>query len=833
MIKTKHHILITVVLFVAIIFFGFNEHKDYYVEDNTIIWSIKMLEWENFTKVDELEEEYVANITSDIYCPNQISWFNSKVYAFMDPNRSERLHDSMLGEQVLIHEQYHFNITEYHARLLRKDIVTIDDFMRQTAYYENPVIHSYYNFKQGKTNIYRHVYKTENLKILTSYPINKEEMIFGESYKVFKNRNKIIVSFYKNGVLTNGVKFSTAITMIKKEGDLTLVSYHNPDKSLNTTLDHCKVERFESKTHVTYSYYDFNGQRVLKKGVFETKWAKNSDGTINSTYFDINKKLINNEDGVAHEKRRFDDQGRTIEIASFGHNNKPKNDKDYGSLYKFLFDSYNKIIKYEIYDENGDFAIYLNSYNHTYLYDERGNNTQTINLDENNNRDEDKDGVGIYKYLYDKYDNYTSSKIYNRNMVPVLGTYEYHEEVKKFDSIGRLLYEGFFYPGHVLSFSELKWGATKYLYPNDSIIFEQNVDVFNEKFNNSNGIATIKKYIDNKKQVTKEVYLNANGDFANTSDGIVENRYIYDPSGNKIENSSLDSLGHLKPFEADVSIIRWKYDQKNNKTKTTYFRVDGELADANQNVTYNVYVYNDKNQLVERLNFNRYMKPQLLDGVFRSKFYLNKKGLDSIMENYGTNNRYVEGVSRTLYHYNKYDEIVAETYLNENNDRVYNEVGVNSIQNYYNENFNYIGNGFFDIKGKKVNNTKGYSYDVLILDEIGYLLSKAYFDKLDRPAIGPDSYHKVEYTWDSKREIVKESTYGIDGRLIENDEGIAEYIYTRNEAGLISSIKRFDKNKNLTNGSTGIAEYYYKNRLNGLYYLEKTINKNGEEVKIE
>src|SRR5690606_32428406 len=49
------------------------------------------------------------------------------IYAQMIPFKSGRVVAADIdGEQLLIHEQLHFNITEYHARLFRKEAIAID-----------------------------------------------------------------------------------------------------------------------------------------------------------------------------------------------------------------------------------------------------------------------------------------------------------------------------------------------------------------------------------------------------------------------------------------------------------------------------------------------------------------------------------------------------------------------------------------------------------------------------------------------------------------------------------------------------------------------------------
>src|SRR5690606_10896733 len=135
-------------------------------------------------------------------------------------------------EQLLIHEQLHFNITEYHARLFRKEAIgigkekltnedlqrlgkkyleetnTMQDrydyqskhntdqnkqrywelhvagLLRETAYYANEDLYSYQEFLKEPTSWYRTIYTTLEGELLTSYPEKAENKKYGEVYHV-------------------------------------------------------------------------------------------------------------------------------------------------------------------------------------------------------------------------------------------------------------------------------------------------------------------------------------------------------------------------------------------------------------------------------------------------------------------------------------------------------------------------------------------------------------------------------------------------------------------------------------------------------------------------
>ena len=245
----------------SLLLFGFMEIENY-VEKDDVIWSKEGLTWEDFKQVRWIEDGYDANIYSQIVIPDEILGQDLQIYASMDPNHSNKLKKSRLSSQLLIHEQYHFNITEYCTRLLRQEIVRIgkgaltkqklidlhrkyvktndslqdlydresehngvwetqrlwelkiDDFLRETDYYEETNINNYYNFNRKRTNYYRYITRTFQENVLPNYRMSLEEAKYGEAYKVIANDKETLVYHFNNGKLTNGGKYKTAITKV-------------------------------------------------------------------------------------------------------------------------------------------------------------------------------------------------------------------------------------------------------------------------------------------------------------------------------------------------------------------------------------------------------------------------------------------------------------------------------------------------------------------------------------------------------------------------------------------------------------------------------------------
>ena len=879
--KIKHHIILSIIMILVIITFGFT-YRSGSGDKAMVSWSQRALVWDDFELVRFMEDDNVATIFSYISCPKLITDKDSKVQAFMDPNNSERLRNEYDGYNVLVHEQYHFNIAEYCARLLRREIVEkgqgglsyktmevlrkkysnkldslqgvydsitahnvntnlqrfwelqIDDWLRETAYYGNEDILSYYDFKKNRTQFHRHIQFTHTNKVLTSYPVGENDIKFGETYKVsYNNPDEKVIQFYKNGNLVNGGYFNSAITRILKVGnDVFEVHHLNPDESYNQDLKGSIIKTYVNEVEDrTVQYFNHQGERVSQDLVYETNWKYNPDErSYTATYLNEHGMIIPNNEGVYHQKRILDTEERTVVIENYDRKHRLKNDTGFIARYELEFNEDHKKIKYRLFDENGDFAFHLNDYHLAYDYDERGNIIRVGSLDENGNNDYDRNGAPIYEYTYDLYDREIQIKRFNKEHEPIVADDDYFQKVNEYDSLGRITYEAYYYPDKVLKYGDGQWGATKFAREGDSIVRQYNIDAYGYTVLNENRVAIVEKRLDNKGLLKSETYLDVDGNFAKTDDGVVEYRYRYDDQGNQTEAAIFDSIGKPKAFESDVAIIRWEYDKNGNRKKTTYFNSQNQLAFSTDSITYNVFKYNDKGGLLERSDYDINMNPAEIDGIFKTHFLFNRAGLDSIKYEYNANGKLKSGVAITRFFYNKFNKLIRTEYFDSLNKRTTNLEGISAINTIYDKRQYIIGYEYLDRQNRYTNNSSGISIQTWVLDELGHALSLSYFDKNLEPAIGPTGYHKIAYEWADMGELSKSTGFDGDLSLVEDEYGTAIYEYTLRPCGLFSEVRRYDRQGELSENNRGVAITKYIPYLDGLYYLEEELDANGEIV---
>ena len=87
------------------------------------IWNDE-LSWSDFNKVKSIEDGVSAKIYTGVYCPYELTTLDNQIFAYMDRVQSIKKRNISDSSGILLkHEKYHFNITEYFARLVRKNVI--------------------------------------------------------------------------------------------------------------------------------------------------------------------------------------------------------------------------------------------------------------------------------------------------------------------------------------------------------------------------------------------------------------------------------------------------------------------------------------------------------------------------------------------------------------------------------------------------------------------------------------------------------------------------------------------------------------------------------------
>lgn len=876
--KFNQLVAYSALFFVLTFLVGFNTKGTY--ADVYIHWSEQKLEWKDFKTTFLFLGDFDASIYSSIQIPKNIKQDEFLVYAYMNPGKSYKLISAVDDDQLLIHEQYHFNITEYVSRKMRKELVSvgkenltlnklkklkskyiykidslqslydyetkhnlnyekqrywelkIDDLLRQTAYYEEKDLMEYYAFNPKESSYFRNVIQNFEGEILVSYPVSESESIFGKVYEVVKNENMTTVTYFENGEKKHDGYFNNAITTLIKDKNSLIMNYLNDEVPMNDKLKHA-VEKtyFEKNGNVIIHYLDDNGNRVSSNNIFEVRYNILSNNEYLSFYFNEDGERIQNSRNCFHEKRTIDNMGRLIKQESFDRNLQPILNDQFVSVYEYIYDENNYIIQQKRYDSKGDFSYGMDAFNVTFGIDERGNLSRIENRDEHGNLRNDNSGVSIVIYDHDRSDNLISSRRFSMEQLPAWGEEEYFQIVNDYDSQGRKIFSATYYPDFVLKFDKNMWGATRYEYLNDTTRYVANLNVYNVIIADTDSVSFIFETMNSKKQIIEKRFYNKKKQFSIKENIPVVYKYKYDERGNMIDYVSFDSLSHRVPFEEDVARVRWDYDQNNNKIKTSYFKINGDIADGNQNASFNFYVYDEKNNLVERRNYDKHMQPVEVNGIYKYEIIVNERGNDSIVKYYGVDNKLITGASIDNFFYDEYQNLILKTFFDQYENPISNDYEVHKIKNMYDKYSKYIGESYFDTKLQPVEDIYGIHSSRLVFDNRNYILSQSYFDAQNNKVNSIYGFHKIGFNVNEQGLKTRETYFDSHNNKVAIDDGIADYLYQRFSSGMVSSYSLYDEDGYLINDSDGVAEYFYKPSLNGLYYISKIVDSDGNILK--
>lgn len=115
-------------LLILMVFFGARGQQD----SDKIFWKENSLTWADFRAAPNKNSAFQANTSAGlsfswgIRKENGVVTLKYEVQSYFNPDGSWVVPESRGSEYLLSHEQLHFDITELHARKLRKNLSEID-----------------------------------------------------------------------------------------------------------------------------------------------------------------------------------------------------------------------------------------------------------------------------------------------------------------------------------------------------------------------------------------------------------------------------------------------------------------------------------------------------------------------------------------------------------------------------------------------------------------------------------------------------------------------------------------------------------------------------------
>lgn len=558
---------------------------------------------------------------------------------------------------ALMHEAYHFNITEMVTRMARKKVrealnsnLTKDSIIDiiiehqsilrkyQTQYDDetnhsiNSDIQSEWQYRVDSILYELDAYWTSdilkqrldngsNVKFYRNINVNQKQSIYGSNelmpneekyvnhYKFVYDKGKNLkeVTYYSGGKIARDRFFEVyKIKIEQKKSDTIIWRFYNKhDEPIQSNNNYHLKRLIYKKNKLNISFYNTKGKQVpVKSTIYSRIYNLDEKGRIiDCSYLDEKGKNVLNRKGVYKTEFFYENDSTSLAylVKNYDSKGKPTHNINGAFLHNYTYNQNGNETFYSEKDTAGNY-IYRGGYAiKQYEYDNLGRITHSIFLDEDSSLVENNKGVAIYSYSDDRYGNINRLTKYNSNNVLKDNNNEYAQKYYKYDIKRRLLSVAAYDTGSKLIFDEDGYGKVNYTY--DSLGRKKtitNLNAYDYPFNRKGmGAVTVLNY-DTVSNIINGYYLKVDGERDTTLLGKAAFQELYDEKNNLIESRSFDLEGNLYASKQNTAIYRYEYDERDNKTKSSYFTEDDKPSYANKGAHINEYVYSKEDWLIER-----------------------------------------------------------------------------------------------------------------------------------------------------------------------------------------------------------------------------------------
>jgi len=419
--------------------------------------------------------------------------------------------------------------------------------------------------------------------------------------------------------------------------------------------------------------------------------------------------LVSDIDGLFGREYIVDQKGRVIEERYLGHDRTPKANKTGLAIKKFEYDKNDDWTKVTYFAANGELSS-------------DGNDCPVVALDY------DKWGNRIKETYYDGDGNLTLRKDIN-----IAGfSYTRDEEGYRIEQFG---------------------------FGTDS----------EPSYYGNYGFASMTHEYDEYGRVQKTFYKDMEGNLVVTKNGFAIKQNKNDKQGNVLEEMYYDE--NNQPCET-YGFFKWiaEFDALGNQTSVFYYNVNDSLCLAFGSYAGFRQVYNDKNMLVEWSYFGADNQPYDVNGVYSFKYEYDPRGNEIKRSFYSA-----DGKTLTLSDENiagwesKYDDNGNETerkFFDTNRRPTSGNLGYASWIAIYNV-FGFMDEKkFLDNNGQAIYvKSFGYAGIRYKYDNRGNITEIAYYDKDERPALGPKGFFRAVSEFNNRNQKIEERYYNAANRL--------------------------------------------------------------------
>ncbi len=643
----------------------------------------------------------------------------------------------------------------------------------------------YYDEENEDEDVEEVEIEVEEVKYIPSIGEQYEYSLDGKSVKYY--------TLLANGLLD--VEHEVMYTKINFEpNNIQKYTFYNSSNEITPFYNTSSIEKkYNTQGKLIYEKYNYvSNENTLKTYNF---YHYNEKGwTIRQDNLDSNDKVYTyNEDdeyspGYSYKTIKYDVKGNEIETAFFNEKGNPINQK-YVFYHKIStsYDEKGYINKFCYYDQSGN-PGYTNKYSGLTVFcnvmehDDYGNVSFTYELDKNNKKMQAKDGSFMMKSIYNENSLYIGYALFDENEKPMEDQSGVHEYLK----LNPELFEN---------------NSINYLYDKNNILIGEE-----SYFNNA-------MYYDSGYNYSEET-----PETEETTNSAVFSRKIYNPNR---ENETLYKLyldtDHL-PAEVDgihkattlyedvilkdgsIRLLLKLSEDRNSKDElvsdlnTGIAKITAELKEIENGFQIITRFYNANNELYggsfdsSPIKIEEYMldndsyyalshmisetKPQINDNCWKTVSYNTENSSETAYYDFSnklTNNS-MNGFARSFTEFSSNENELFETtqYYNAKNKVIpINGKVFKEQKTYSNINGLLLKVAFFDKKGNKVNDVKGYHEKTTKINQNDQIEAFELYDKKGNKVACKGVFWETEAAVWKKEYIFNSEVYATGYRLLD------------------------------------------------------------------
>ena len=550
----------------------------------------------------------------------------------------------------------------------------------------------------------------------------------------------------------------------------------------------------ENNRRVSERYYGVNGEPALYwrnyTGI-DREFDENGN-SIRETYYDLSGKVGPHRRGYVILEKEYNDKKQVILERYYDADSRPM-------------------------EISGMFQKQM-------AYDEQGNVSVEIALDENGERILVPDGWNEHRMQYDADQQVVSEQYFGLEGEPVLFREQYSRQdqdydgngkvirqsyfdtdgepvingwhqtlIRQYDEDGRVIRESYYGPDGMAMGNWNGYAAIERRYDESGLVIEETYyDTSGNRFNNKQGYATVLNQYDENGLVISRRYFDKKGQAASVN-GTFLVTYAYDENGNVISESYFDENGSRTAGSIGYAAKHTLHDENGNIITESYYDTNGQPVETADGYASIFSVFDENNRCLSREYRDTSGNPAIHQRLKYAKvlYEYDAKG-NRISETYLNEylnptapQRWEAEYAAVRWEYDEFDRIISEKYFDINgNLSVVALKGYAGYQNEYSEDGTVVLTTYMDgyWKTRMTSNRMPYSMVRKTYDKTGTLLLREdYLDFNGNPVpVKMGIYGKI-YAYDSLGRVIREGTIDAYGNLYNRKEknmyAVTEYTY--------------------------------------------------------